>query len=391
MAITIVKKGDPKKRDPKAPKALVLAGGALTGASFKAGGLKAFNDYLTGFQITDFDIFLGISSGSLLAAALCGGLTPEEMLMVFEGKSKRFPKMEPWHFYLPNWQEWFTRPVKFSWKTLKTLASKALWADGPPMPSWIELIPSGIFNNAPLENYLRTNIKKNRMTNSFKATYKWRKKRLYIVAMTLDGAREIVFGPDEISHIPISKAVQASTAVPGFYKPVKIGNDYYVDGAVRRTANIDLIVEKGAQLIVCYNPFRPYENHAFSEGKSLIEEGVFAVLNQVFRTFFHTRLHGALKMYQESPHFQGDIILIEPSAQDRAFFSLNPFSLGHQLEAARLGFESVRNSIEEKFDEIAEVLAAYGIEMSQKNVEEEYRQLHRRKTPKKKVQQILEG
>ena len=259
-----------------------------------------------------------------------------------------------------------------------------------PFPSLMELLPSGIFDNTYIELYMRDNIRRNHLTNDFRLAEKASKKKLYISAMCLDGAKEVVFGPDEIHDVSISKAVQASTAMPGFYRPVLINGAYYVDGIVPKTANIDLMVRKGAELIICYNPFRPYENRTFLEGlgrrgkkksHSLTEEGIVMVLNQIFRTFFHTRLHGALEAIKKNPDFQGDVILIEPRADDAAFFSLNPFMLGHQIRAARLGFESVRNSIEEHYPRIRKILASYGIEMNRKNVELEYQKLHRHTDP----------
>ena len=126
MGITIVQKSDLTLKKPHAKKALILAGGAITGASFKVGGLKAFNDYLVDFKLSDFDLFLGISSGSLLAAALIGGLTPEEMFKSFEGTSKKFSKLKPLHFYWPNWTEMTLRPITYAWRALSWLPGVAL-------------------------------------------------------------------------------------------------------------------------------------------------------------------------------------------------------------------------------------------------------------------------
>lgn len=438
MGITIVQKSDLRKPKPKAKKALVLAGGALTGAAFKIGGLKALNDYFVNFDIRNFDIFLGISSGSLLATALSGGLSPEEMLKSLDGTSRKFSKLQPWHFYWPNWSEFVERPIRYGaraiswvpgllWRLVTKLPAhpnglgvlfwefvkhptlqhyETLWEmveesalSDHLFPSLLECLPSGLFDNAPLEKYLRENIRRNRMTNDFAAAKKVGGKSLYITAMTLDGAEEEVFGPDERNDVTISRAVQASSAMPGFYKPVKIGAHYYVDGGVKQTANLDLMVQKGAGLIICYNPFRPYEQKNFLETvakhkeakrHSLTEEGVFAVLNQFFRTIFHTRLHNALKAFEKNPDFDCDIILIEPRPDDAAFFSMNPFAMGHRLHAAQLGFESVRNSIEERYAEIAKILSAYGIRVNKKGVEGEYREMRQKEPDPFVLQKVLE-
>jgi len=70
----------------------------------------------------------------------------------------------------------------------------------------------------------------------------------------------------------------------------------YVDGGVRHTANIDVAIEKGDDLIICYNPFRPFLNRIdaedtdssyFAEGRYLADRGLKAIINQVFRTLLH--------------------------------------------------------------------------------------------------------
>ncbi|MBI2092263.1 MAG: patatin-like phospholipase family protein [Deltaproteobacteria bacterium] len=348
MGITIIQKSGRAKHKKGAKKALILAGGAVTGASFMAGGLKALNDYMDDFTVNDFDIYVGISAGSLLAAPLVGGISPEEMLKGLDGTSKEFTKFAGWHYYWPNFGEFVARPFAFLKKFL----------DDKTLPSLYEILPSGIFDNSPIEHYIRKNIERNDLTNNFKSTLKATGKYLYIVASILDGAKRAVFGPDEISSVTISKAIQASTAMPGFYKPVRINNADYVDGGVQDTASIDIAVKKGAKLIICYNPFRPH-----TKAGRLAGEGILAVLNQIFRTFFYSRLHVALEQYRDDPSFDGDIILIEPKDDDKDFFDLNPLILSNKTKGASLGFKSAMNSINEHYGDISKILALYGIKM----------------------------
>src|SRR5439155_235217 len=160
---------------------------------------------------------------------------------------------------------------------------------------------------------------------------------LYIVAMNLDPAERVVSGHDEDTALTISEAVQASTALPGFYKPARIKGVDYVDGGVRRTANIDVAIEHGAELVICYNPFRPFHNRVVRryvpeqgryviEGRPLASQGMLTVLNQVLRTLLHSRLQLGIQQYQDDPNFQGDIILLEPGETDLAFFKMAPLS-----------------------------------------------------------------
>lgn len=401
MGITIVQKSDLKKVKKDAPKALILAGGAVTGGSFKAGGIKALNDYFTNFKVTDFDIFVGISSGSLIAAPLLGGISPESILRSLDGTSRHFSPLTGWHYYRPNFLEWIARPFEFF---VKAIASplEFLLKGRMDFPSLLSILPSGVFDNGPIEEYLRANIEKNNLTNDFKTAQRLTGKRLYICAMELDSAKRVIFGPDEKSDVTISEAVQASTAMPGFYKPAKLQGIDYVDGGVQETANIDIAVEKGAELIVCYNPFRPYDptkikedlNEKIKEAKgrgNMAQSGVIEVLNQIFRAVFHSRLHVALDHFRDDPSFKGDIILIEPRADDSAFFRLNPLIFSNRIEAARLGFESVRNSIEARFDEVSKIFAAYGIEMNRQGVEDEFKKMSRPGVSELELVALLEG
>jgi predicted acylesterase/phospholipase RssA len=63
-----------------------------------------------------------------------------------------------------------------------------------------------------------------------------------------------VFGGRGRRRVPVSKAVQASTALPGLYRPVRIGKANYVDGALRRTMHASLALEAGDDLVFCINP-----------------------------------------------------------------------------------------------------------------------------------------
>ena len=142
--------------------------------------------------------------------------------------------------------------------------------------------------------------------------------------MNLDTAERVVFGHDEDASVTISEAVQASTALPGFYKPARIKGVDYVDGGVRRTANIDVAIEHGADLVICYNPFRPFSNRVrrrfdqrdaaatSTTARCMADGGLLSILNQVFRTLLHSRLQYGLRQYQDDPNFQGDIIVVEP-------------------------------------------------------------------------------
>ncbi len=408
MGLTLIRKstGTRRKANPKV--ALVLAGGAVSGGAFKVGGLKALDDYLVDRRISDLDTYIGLSAGSILAVSLAGGLKPDEMIKVLEGTSTKLEQLAPHHFYNPNIGEFLSRPTRFLVDVLTYAPSVALELTrqipdlpsviGPSLrklaekpsytraeevamrliehvsprrevPSLFSHVPTGLFDNSRLEGWLRRSLERMGAPNDFRAFESEFGKKLYVAACDLDTAERVVFGPDEKADVSISKAVQASTALPLFFRPARIGGVDYIDGGIRNTANIDVAIEKGADLIICYNPFRPFLNRLddeehFAAGAPLADHGMLSVINQVFRTLLHSRLRAALQRYLSDTRFKGDIVLLEPREHDAEFFGMNPLAFWKRADAIREGFESVRVSIENNFDELSEVLGRYGLEMN---------------------------
>jgi len=413
MGLTLIRKGSEEPLRRPAKVALVLAGGAVSGGAFKVGGLKALNDFLVGRKVTQFDTYVGLSAGSVLAVPLAAGIGPDEMVKVLDGTSERFDQLRPIDFYSPNFREFAERPSKFVYDLMTYLPSVGLdlarsastmghlgeplreFVSQPsytrfesfalqliehvspkrPVPALTNHIPSGFFDSLGLEKWLRRNLERIGMPNDFRAFERKRKRELYICACDLDTAERAIFGADENSEVTISQAVQASAALPGFYKPARLNGVDYVDGGVRNTANIDVAIEKGADLIICYNPFRPFLNKIddeaeeeaqeyFANGRYLSDRGLIAVLNQVFRTLLHTRLRIAMQRYLADQRFKGDIVLLEPREHDANYFAVNPLAFWKRNEAVAHGFESVHDSIGQNFDELSEIFGRYGIEMS---------------------------
>jgi len=100
-----------------------------------------------------------------------------------------------------------------------------------PLPHYY--LPSGFFDNSTLEVYLRKNLENNGFPNDFRSFYRHTGKELYITAMNLDTAERVVFGHDEDCSLTVAEAVQASTALPGFYKPARINEIDYAATSYR--------------------------------------------------------------------------------------------------------------------------------------------------------------
>jgi predicted acylesterase/phospholipase RssA len=424
LGLTLIEKSDGRpKRNPRI--ALVLAGGAISGGAFKVGGLKALDDCLVGRKITDLDCYVGLSAGAILATTLASGISPAEMIRVLEGRSARIEQLRPIDFYQPNFSEFVSRPARLGYEIATYLPTLALdfaralpglpramapslrrFAGRPSytrfeaaimdllahvspkrgLPSPTNHLPSGFFDNRSLARWVAHALEKSGMPDDFRAFAKRSRRELYLTACDLDSAERVVFGANENCEVPISQAVAASTALPIFYKPARVGGVDYVDGGVRHTASIDIAIEKGADLIICYNPFRPFLNRerdgaeggpaydddsvpdarAGSSGATrgyLSDRGLKTVVNQAFRTLLHSRLELGLERYASDASFRGDIVLLEPREADARFFDLNPLAFWKRSEALEHGFASVQSTIRRHYGCLSAVLARYGLRL----------------------------
>jgi predicted acylesterase/phospholipase RssA len=229
-------------------------------------------------------------------------------------------------------------------------------------------LPSGLFDNSRIEGFIRRNLESNGVPNNFRLLHLERGNHLYIGATNLNTARGVIFGHDENNSVSISEAVQASTAIPGFFRPAHVGGEDYIDAAVRKTANISTAIRKGADLVIAYNPFRPYDNefaNTMAESfSSIADRGMAAVLNQTFRTMLHTRLHLGIEKLRLDTTFKGDVVLIEPSETDFEFFDMSPLAFWSRHKAARQGFSSTKENLERNYPRLQPLLRRHGLECS---------------------------
>src|SRR4051812_3258590 len=80
------KAGDKRKsqarRRKRSKTALVLGGGGFTGGVYEIGALRALDLLSVNRSVNQFDVYVGTSAGSFVAAMTANGITPEEMMRV---------------------------------------------------------------------------------------------------------------------------------------------------------------------------------------------------------------------------------------------------------------------------------------------------------------------
>ena len=394
--ITIIQKRDPGlTRIRRSKIAVVLAGGAVSGGAFKVGGLRALDEIfdqrklpggaVSSFSLHDADIFVGLSAGSVLASVLSAGIPSDEIPRIVMGSSAVYDEFRARDFMAPDLRSLGRRVIDMfahqevlltNWLSGATDTARMQPFGAPQtlkkmIGSLARGLPMGLFSTDRLGAYLRRNAARAGVSDDFATEYARTGKELMLSAVDVNRGELIVFGHDEpYGNVPISDAVRASCALPGWYAPVRLpnpraGEPYeppfldLVDGGLMRTANVRVAVEKGADLVICYNPFTRirYER----DGRSLVDHGPAAFASQLFRILLGARLDIAKELLYRDETIDADVVFIEPTEDDLDFFRINPLRHSQKEKAAEHGYRAIRAGILSNHDRLAEIFGTHGI------------------------------
>lgn len=387
------------KTSTKPKVALALAGGGPLGAMYEIGVLMALDESIEGLDLNGMDVYVGVSAGSFITAALANGITPSEIYRLFiENEAVDGAKLKPELFLKPAFKEYFRRA-----KSLPGLVAEGIFrfATKPfsrgPVDAFAGLsraIPTGIFDNEAISRFLNRTFSLPGRTNDFRQL----KSRLYSVATDLDTGQSVSFGGPGFDHIPISKAVQASAALPGLFPPVRIEGHYYVDGALKKTLHASVALEDGAEMVLCINPLVPFDaDSARKRGKpdmeKLVEGGLPVVLSQTFRAIIHSRMQIGLSKY-DTKYKGADVVLFEPNSDDPEMFFTNLFSYSTRQRVCEHAYQRTRHDLLKRRFELAPIFERYGMTLKVDVLKDESRTLDakvQRSRPRKTRSDRLRG
>src|SRR5262245_18402048 len=308
----------------------------------------------------DLDLYVGVSGGAFVTSLLANGISPAEMYDEVTGRGRG-----PFGLAgAPLFRFGLSELVKRSARAPRVLTDAVLTTLGEEgrnlsdfALSLFELLPAGLLDTSGLQRYL-ARVFAQRGTDSFAKLGR----ELYIVAVDLDGGEAVAFGEPGWRRVPISKAVEASVALPGLYRPVRIAGRDFVDGGVKKTAHINLSIRHAADLVICINPIVPLRNRASRGplGGHLSNKGVTYVLDQALRIMLHGRMEYGLERY-EAEHPEVDILLLQPTRDDLRMFSYNIMRYSARRIVAEHGYRSVMSHFRRQHAQHARVLARHGI------------------------------
>ena len=367
------------------------------GAIYEIGALCALDESLQGLSLTGLDHYVGVSAGGFIAAGLANGMTPRELCAAFiENDHHTSDLFDPAWLLVPAYGEFLRRSI-----LLPGLALSAVWratAGRKPLLNVLEklgpALPTGIFSNEEVDRRLGMLFSRDGRTNDFRKL----KTRLTLVATNLDSGEAAPFGQPGWDHVPISRAVQASSALPGLFPPVEIDNHYYVDGALKKTLHAGVAMDAGIDLMLCLNPLVPFNATRVPELSMrqrvmrrglpkerqsiprIVDGGLPAVLSQTFRSMIHSRLELGMKHYAHA-YPDTDIVLIEPDPRDTDLFLANTFSYGQRRQLAEHAYQTTREMLRSRKTTLSATLARHGVSLNRQILDEPGRHLVRQPAP----------
>jgi len=225
----------------RSPDVLVLGGGGILGEAWMSAllaGLQEGGD----IDVRGCREYVGTSAGSIVAAGLAAGVDPSSRL----GKLPEQPAGSNVATSSRSRVQQALAPV--AWATggvaapVASLALSAAAGGGALVRRTVlRRVPHG---RRPLTE-LRREV--DRISGGWDG-------RLRVATVDASSGRRIVFGAPGAPPAGVGEAVEASCAIPGFFRPVRIGGRDYVDGGVWSPTNLDASSAGRGERVICLNP-----------------------------------------------------------------------------------------------------------------------------------------
>lgn len=298
---------------PRRPRVgLVLGGGGVLGAAWLVGALSALVRE-SGWDPEDASLVLGTSAGAVVAALAAGARRPWRF--VEQGFESEFLDIMSAAVYR------MTRPDRFlrwgSWR----MVTEAWRGGGDSVVNriWAGLLPHGLISTAHIAHMIDRRVAE------------WPDRpRLWIVGTDYDsGVRHVFRGPG-IHAITVGGAVAASCAIPGFYRPVRIGQHLYIDGGVMSATNIDLLTDERLDLVICMLPLSP--------ATALARRTPFTRFRRVLQRNLHRQIRAV-------EHAGTPVLLIEPEGRSVDLIGLNFMNRSRSRQVADAAAETVHHRL----------------------------------------------
>jgi NTE family protein len=224
------------------PDVLVLGGGGVLGERWLMGVLAGIED-ATGFDLRECEYFVGTSAGSIVAARLAAGISPNRPAST--GSELTAPSPQSPETAGSPALATARRAGRWTLAAWSPLVPMLLAAARPPGA----LVRAGLLSRAPRPTRTLDDLGAHVAHQGARFDG-----RLRIATVDRHRGRRVVFGSPGAPYATVARAVQASCAVPWIFAPVKIGGEEYVDGGVWSATNLDAAPAGRDTHVLCLNP-----------------------------------------------------------------------------------------------------------------------------------------
>ncbi len=266
---------------------LVLGGGGIAGFAYLTTTLTVLQQ-ITGWDPRDAEVIVGTSAGSNVGGFLRGGTPIGESLddiMTLPANPRSMERLR-----VLSGRE-ADRTVRLFPTSLKMAAREAM--RGPFMR------PSRLVSGLLPNGNIRTDTIGDRMIELHGD--EWPEQELLIPTVRLHDSERVVFGLDR-SDVDVGTAVEASSAIPGYFKPVTIDGFRYVDGGTHSPTNADVLMDRDLDLIVVVAPLSVDQ----------VTTG-WMTTNGALRLYWRNQVQREVSALRDAGH---QVLLLEPSIEE---------------------------------------------------------------------------
>ncbi len=310
---------------PRKPKrGLVLGAGGVLGAAWSVGALCALEEVM-GFDPREADVIVGTSAGSVLASLVAGGVSPRQLrdhqlgVPITEGPLAGFS----WDYERATTKRPGV-PRLFGPGSGKLLRSSARrLRQMPPTAVLSGFLPQGQGSLARVGH----------LVESITPVGEWSPhENLWICAMNYQTGTRVVFGRPGAPTAELAQAVQASCAIPAWFKPVMIGDQQYVDGGACSATSVDLVASMGLDEVYVIAPMVSFAMDR--------PEHVIAKLERRWRVQVTKR---CLREVEKVRANGADVVVLGPGPEDLEAIGANLMDVGRRINVLET---SLRTSVQ---------------------------------------------
>ncbi len=311
---------------------LVLGGGGILGGAWLVGALFALAE-ASGWDPATASYIVGTSAGSVVASLAAAGIPPWFLVHHqrggdVSGMLDRFGEpiqpADEWSRRLFEWTGRVPRPVLGSPRlALRATLKPWRYPGAAVLSGWLG---RGFLSNAEVRH----------MISSLVADGWPSHKNLWIVAVDYESGRRVVFGEDGSPSADLADAVQASCAIPGLYRPVRIGDRLYIDGGAWSPSNADLLVRTDVETVVVMNPM--------SSLHPGLPTGVLQRFDRRIRRATGRRLGREARMLREAGK---EVLLVQPQEEDLHVMGVNMMDPSRRVAVLETALRTVEARLRE--------------------------------------------